>query len=340
MDPLTHLTLGACLAMATSPEPKRRAAALGGAIAGLLPDADVLLRSGDDPLMFLEFHRHFTHAWVVQPVVALIAWFLAATWHSMRRKQPDSRAPYGPLLLAAFSHPFCDLWTSYGTHVLWPFSLQRSTLDWVSVVDPLLTLPLVTACFVAWKWSPRRWLPTVAVLWVGLYLGLAAHQKGRATEALHNHMLAAQVTPERISIRPTFGNIIVWRATWLHRDLVACAAIRAGKQVTFEKGDHAKLINPNDTAGWPVSAPAGSVLLEDVKRFAAFSDGWLIWHPDHEGVIGDARYSMAPGKLQPIWGIRIGDKSADEHATYETYREGSRKRLGALWSSVVGSSSE
>ncbi|MCP5022776.1 MAG: metal-dependent hydrolase [bacterium] len=340
MDPLTHVTLGACIAMAISPAPRRRAAGFAGAIAGLLPDADVLLRSNSDPLMFLEFHRHFTHAWVVQPIVALVAWFLAAGWHRARGKDPALRAPYWPLILAAASHPFCDLWTSYGTHVLWPFSLERSTLDWVSVVDPLLTLPLIGTCFAAWKWSPQRWLCASAILWVSLYLGLALHQRGRAVEALHDHLQVNQVKPERISVRPTLGNIVVWRAIWLHQDQVACAGVRVGKQVTLKEGDRAELLDPADTTTWQALAPAGSVLLGDVKRFAHFSNGWLIWHPDHEGVIGDARYSMAPGKLQPIWGIRIGDKAPSEHATYETYREGSRERLGGLWSSILGSPSE
>src|SRR5690606_5994513 len=145
MDPLTHSALGATIAMAVAPANHRRAAALVGAIAGLLPDADVLIGSESDPLLAIEYHRHFTHAWIFQPVVALIAVGIAlALLRIGSRKQSFGRL-YVSALAAAFSHPFCDGWTSYGTRLLWPFSDRRISWDWVSVIDPLITLPLVTA---------------------------------------------------------------------------------------------------------------------------------------------------------------------------------------------------
>ncbi|GAL32009.1 integral membrane protein [Vibrio maritimus] len=33
-----------------------------GLLSGLAPDIDVLIRSSHDPLLFLEFHRQFTHS--------------------------------------------------------------------------------------------------------------------------------------------------------------------------------------------------------------------------------------------------------------------------------------
>ena len=334
MDPITHMTLGACLAMAVSPAPRRRAAALAGAIAGLLPDADVFLRSNADPLMFLEYHRHFTHGWVVQPLVAAVAWFLAAGLHRARRRDPARRAQYGALILPAFSHPFCDLWTSYGTHVTWPFSLDRSALDWISVVDPLMTLPLLIACAFCMFGRTPRWLPVLALLASGSYLTLAVVQKGRATESLQGYLAQENLHPDRVSVRPTFANTMVWRATWSLDGRVHCGWIRTGQQADFTAGESAALVHAQDPALWEKSAPEGSVLRGDIRRFEHFSDGWLIWHPDEIGVLGDARYSMRPDRLKPIWGIRLGDKTPDQHATFETYRSDSRASFSWLWSKV------
>ncbi len=62
MDLVTQGIAGASIAQLSVPVNKVRRAACIGCIAGLLPDADFLVRSAEDPLLTLEFHRHFTHS--------------------------------------------------------------------------------------------------------------------------------------------------------------------------------------------------------------------------------------------------------------------------------------
>jgi hypothetical protein len=48
-------------------------------VAALLPDADALVRSSADPLLYAEFHRHFTHSLAFIPVggaIAALPWLL------------------------------------------------------------------------------------------------------------------------------------------------------------------------------------------------------------------------------------------------------------------------
>ena len=41
-----------------------------GFLSGLAPDLDIFIRSESDPLLFLEFHRQFTHSLIFIPFVA------------------------------------------------------------------------------------------------------------------------------------------------------------------------------------------------------------------------------------------------------------------------------
>ena len=84
MDIVTQGLLGATLAQSAAESTRLRLATAVGFAAGLLPDADGLIRSGDDPLLFLEFHRHFSHSLVFIPAGALIA--AAIFWLLLRRR--------------------------------------------------------------------------------------------------------------------------------------------------------------------------------------------------------------------------------------------------------------
>ena len=80
MDPVTQSALGASLAQTQSNSNKVWAAAILGCIGGLAPDLDVLISSSEDPLLFLEYHRQFTHSLIFIPfgslLVSLFCWKL------------------------------------------------------------------------------------------------------------------------------------------------------------------------------------------------------------------------------------------------------------------------
>ncbi len=83
MDPVTHVLLGAGLSYAVFGRKLGRTAAAVGALAGLAPDADVFIRSSNDPLLGIEYHRHFTHALAFAPVGAAVVsgiWWIRRKW--------------------------------------------------------------------------------------------------------------------------------------------------------------------------------------------------------------------------------------------------------------------
>ena len=80
MDPISQGSLGAALAQSTSNKDNVKAATLFGCFGGLAPDLDILISSSTDPLLFLEFHRQFTHALIFIPIGALLVTAVLYRW--------------------------------------------------------------------------------------------------------------------------------------------------------------------------------------------------------------------------------------------------------------------
>ena len=135
MDILTQGVIGAVAAQALARAEHQRRAALAGGLGGLLPDADVFIRSAADPLLSLEYHRHFTHSLAFVPVGAAIAGTLA--WLLLRCRLPWA-ALFLPALIGFATHGLLDASTSYGTRLLWPLSDERVAWNVISIIDPFI----------------------------------------------------------------------------------------------------------------------------------------------------------------------------------------------------------
>ena len=72
MDPLSQGVFGSLFAQTQSTSKNLGKAAVIGGLAGMAPDLDVLIRSAADPLMAIEYHRHFSHSLFFIPFGGLI----------------------------------------------------------------------------------------------------------------------------------------------------------------------------------------------------------------------------------------------------------------------------
>jgi len=156
MDSVTQGLLGAALAECGLRGRLGRGATVLGAVGGVLPDADFAL-AWINPWWAWEYHRHFTHGFLFAPLAALpLAWLF---W---RR---HGRTSYGLWFLCAYvaiaTHPLLDICTTYGTHLLWPFSDARLGLDWIAIVDPFYSLILVATLILCWAVRKRAQLSTM-----------------------------------------------------------------------------------------------------------------------------------------------------------------------------------
>ncbi len=298
MDPVTHALVGAAAARTLVARPLGARAWLPGAAGALLPDVDALIRSSTDPLLYAEFHRHFTHSLAFIPIggaIAALPWIIARTRGDAVRYLAAAVAGYA-------THGLLDACTTYGTLLFWPFSDRRVAWNVISIVDPLFTGLLLAGVAAAVIW--RRALPAAIALAVAaLYLGAGAVQHGRAAEAQARLVALRGHGSARAAVFPAFATTIVWRSLYQHDDTLYMDRIRVpwfgGRQ--WSEGYAMRLATAR---GLPRPVAADARLRRDFDRFAWFAGGWIAQTPE-AAVIGDARYSSSAAQFDPVWGIRF-----------------------------------
>jgi inner membrane protein len=330
LDPLTHALVGSATARVVAARPLGRAAWLPGAAGALLPDADVLIRSAADPLLYAEFHRHFTHSLTFIPLGGTIA---ALPWLLRARFRPQWTAYLAAATAGYATHGLLDASTTYGTLLLWPFSDQRVAWNWISIIDPLFTLVLLVGVVLAlWRRSAR---PAAAALLMCLvYLTAGAVQRARALEVQAQVAAARGHEVRRGAVFPGFTNNILWRSLYQAGDRLYMDRLRVPWRgaPTWSPGHSVTLAGEDDL---PANVRADPRLRRDFRRFAWFADGWVARAPGEPDVIGDARYSSSLDRFEPVWGIRFVGSASPPIEWVDRSRE-RRVNLRALWAEVAG----
>jgi len=72
MDPFTQGIVGGLAAQSAAGRVQLVKAAAIGALGGMAPDLDIFIASSHDPLLYLEFHRHFTHSLLFIPIGGML----------------------------------------------------------------------------------------------------------------------------------------------------------------------------------------------------------------------------------------------------------------------------
>lgn len=323
MDILTHGLLGGTLAQSCSRKSETRAATTVGFLAALLADADALIRSDADPLLTLEYHRQFTHALIFIPVGALLVALILWPAFKAFGRPLGFRRIYLYALLGCATSGLLDACTSYGTHLLWPFTDERIAWSIVPIFDPLLSLILGAAMLAGLRW--RKTLPArICLLLAAAYLSVGWLQHQRAEEAMRATAALRGHEAEKLTVKPTMGNLLLWRSIYRANGVYYVDAVRVGGAARIYPGNTARAFDLSRDL--PALSPA-SVLHQDIKRFDFFSDGYLALHPDDPGLLGDVRYAMLPTSTRPLWGIRLDMRQPQAHAQFETSRQMSREEI-------------
>jgi inner membrane protein len=211
MDSLSQIALGAAVGVAVMG--RRTAvwkAALWGAVAGTLPDLDVLIDHGD-PIRNMVLHRAETHAplWLTLfslPFALLVA-RVAGDWHQWKRW-------WLAMWLALVTHPLLDAMTVYGTQLALPFSDHPFGVGSVFIIDPLYTLPLLagTGWALAKKGGGRSFTANAAGLLLSTaYLGWGVMAQAQVERVARESLAAQGIVAERVLVSPSAFNSVLWR---------------------------------------------------------------------------------------------------------------------------------
>jgi inner membrane protein len=313
VDPVTQGALGAAWAQ---PAARRKlgAASVIGAAAGMAPDLDLVIRSRTDPLLALEFHRHFTHALAFIPLGALVC---ALVLYPLIGRSLSFRACYGFSLLGYASHGLLDACTGYGTLLLWPFSDQRIAWDLVAVVDPLLTVPLI-ALVTLGAVKQRAAYAVVGVAWCIAYVAVGQLQNQRAVALAYELAASRGHAPERIEAKPTLGNLVLYKTIYSDGGRYYVDAVRVGFGQRVFAGENRRMVAVERDYPW---LTPDMQQWRDIERFDWFADGYLALDPDNGNRIVDLRYSLLPNTADGFWAIELDPAAApDAHAAYVTMR--------------------
>lgn len=330
MDPITHGVVGAMAAYTISDKKYRASVAFIGAGSAMLADVETFMHLPSDPLFNLEVHRQFTHSFIFIPVGALVA--AAIAWLIFKRKFTFKNIYYYSLAGYA-THWFMDVITSYGTELLWPFINTRYSWNFVSVVDPLFSSGLIVFTGLAFWYNRKRWIGA-AWGWMLLILLAGWIQNGRAERAMFQLAGERGHTIERSVVKPTIGNQILWRGTYISGDFVFTDGIRTGifSSVKIYEGESSPIVDITREFG----DYKGTTLYSDLERFERLSEGYLIRHPDKPHVIGDARYSMLPTSLVPLWGVETDTLHPDGHLAFPYFRDTSQEIQDSFSDMLLG----
>lgn len=211
MDSLTQIVLGAAVGEAVLGKKVGNKAMLYGAIAGTIPDLDVLASNFTHTVNALEIHRGFTHSIFFAVISAPIFGWLVSRWESTASWKSWSWLFFWGL----FTHPLLDMFTTWGTQLFWPFDI-RLAFKSVFVIDPLYTLPFLVFLILAMlqkRSSPKRKrYNQLGLLISSIYLIVGLVLKGLAFQQFEKNLQAQNITYSALETKPTPFNTILWTA--------------------------------------------------------------------------------------------------------------------------------
>ena len=314
MDPLSQGTVGAALAQSSASKKNIFKISVIGFLAGLAPDLDVLIQSSTDPILSLEYHRQFSHSLFFIPFGALI---VALLIFPLVKKSMNLKTVYIASFLGYATHGLLDACTSYGTLLFWPFSNERVTWNNISIIDPLFTIPALILAVTAIK-TKKRIFSFFSIGWIIFYLSLGLVQYERALSAANDLAESRGHNPERLTLKPSFGNLILWKSIYQHEQTFYVDAIRTVRSSTVCLGESIEIFDYQQHLS---GLDKESQQARDVERFRWFSQDYLGFD-EEKNLVTDVRYSMLPNQIQSMWGLVIDDqRDTNAHAIWWTGRD-------------------
>lgn len=306
MDSITQGVLGAAAAQAVMKKRLPKGAGLIGAVGGMVPDLDVFIHSFNDPTVGWMFHRHFTHSLFFIPFGGLLA---ALPFLFLKPFRNHKREVIMAAIIGYATHAPLDMFTSYGTQMFWPLTSYRVALDWIAIVDPLYTLPLLAG--VIWTARTNRVLPVkIALLITSLYICFGGWQHYRGIQvqqqlaAMRNHQV------EHSRVMPAPGWLVLWKSVYVSEGKLYSDGFRLPwiGRPRILTGNSADTTSINDL---PANARDNPETVRRFEIFRWFADGLIAPIPGVQDAYGDMRITSTLEGLTPLWGLKLNSVTGE-----------------------------
>ena len=332
MDSLTQIVLGASVGEAVLGRKVGNKAMLYGAIAGTIPDLDVLTGYFVDTVTATEWHRGFSHSLFFAVLSAPLFGYLI---HKVEKKSGATYADWSWLMFwGLVTHPILDAFTTWGTQFFWPFEF-RLAFQSIFVIDPLYTVPFLVCLLLAMRQkrtsSRRKFYNQMGLFVSTSYLLLTLVLKGVAFRGFMDALEAQHIAYETMDIRPAPFNTILWTANVDVGD-----AYLIGSYSFFDSSsiDFRKFPKDRELLG---SLRAN----QKVKRLAEISEDWYTISKDNGKLFfNDLRFgliSFEPDEDQFVFSYALvpHDEGIDVRESEKSSRDAG-KLLSGLWERLQG----
>lgn len=332
MDSLTQIVLGAAVGESVLGKKVGNKAILFGAIAGTIPDLDILVRYFTDNVTAIEIHRGFSHSIVFSIVFAPIFGWLV--YKILKKKEATWQEWSWLFFWGLFTHPILDSFTTWGTQLFWPFE-TRLAFQNIFVIDPLYTLPflvfLVLTMFQERSSEKRRKFNRLGLVISSCYLGITLVLKGISYQKFIQALEEQQIAYLAIDTRPAPLNTILWTA-----NVATDKAYLIGNYSFFDT-------QPISFESYPKNHQLLGDLKEDdkIKRLIKISEGWYsIAQENNQLYLNDLRFglmSMDPKEQEFAFKYQLTNKDGALEIMENPKSVGDAKALlAALWSRIWG----
>jgi len=322
--------LGAAVGEAVLGKRVGNKAAMYGAIAGTIPDLDVLANYVVDTVTALEIHRGFTHSILFSIVFAPVLGWLISRWE----KSASARQWSWLFFWCLFTHPLLDAHTTWGTQLFWPFDIRLAYKN-IFVIDPLYTLPFLVFLLLALRLKredPRRRRFNMLGLYISSgYLLLTLLVKGITFTKFKYALEEQRIAYTEIETKPAPLNTILWTANveTANSFLIGYYSLFDTKPITFET--HPK---NHDLLG----ALAAN---DKIKRLIRLTNGfYTLTEKDGDLYFNDLRFGtlgVGPGNQDYVFSFKLeGEGSALTIIENRKRPEDGKRLLADLWQRIKG----
>jgi inner membrane protein len=331
MDSLTQIILGAAVGEAVLGRKIGNKAMLYGAIAGTIPDLDIISSYFTDTVSALEIHRGFTHSIFFSALFAPIFGWLVSKYEKYKSFKNWTWLFFWCLV----THPILDAHTTWGTQLFWPLD-SRLAFRTIFVIDPLYTVPFLTFLLVALfqkRTAPkRRFYNNVGLIISSSYLLLTFGLKGMAYNQFEIALKKQQIDYLELETKPSPFTTVLWSANVSTKEQYLI-----GYYSFFDK-------NPIQFEAYPKNHELLGDLIhkEKVQQMIRVSKGWYSITKEKDRLYyNDLRFGLL--SLQPKaqnfvfkYEIKVDDLGQVTFVETVKNREDAKQLLKDLWIRIKG----